>query len=44
MLEYENVRKLELMHKYIRKYDTVYNTVTPGTELAGTPRRAKAQT
>lgn len=33
MLEYENVRK----------YDSVYNTATPGTELAGTLRRAEAQ-
>jgi len=31
----EDERKLKLMHKNIRKYGTVYNTVAPGTDLKG---------
>jgi len=37
----ENDHKLELMHKNIRKYGTVYNTVASGTELSGTLYRAE---
>jgi hypothetical protein len=32
-------RRLELLHEYVTKYGTVFNTVAPGTELAGRPRR-----
>lgn len=35
----ETERKLELLHQNVRMYGTVYNTVAPGTELAGTLRR-----
>lgn len=31
----ENKPKLALLHKNIKKYGTVYNTVAPGTELSG---------
>lgn len=37
----EDDRKLELMHKNIRQYGTIYNTVAAGTELAGDLRRAE---
>ncbi len=29
-------RKLELLHENVRRYGTVFNTVAPGTALAGT--------
>ena len=32
-------RKLELLHENVRRYGTVFNTVAPGTALAGTLRR-----
>jgi uncharacterized OsmC-like protein len=35
----EPERKLELLHENVRRYGTVYNTVAPGTALAGTLRR-----
>jgi uncharacterized OsmC-like protein len=35
----EPERKLELLHQNVRTYGTVYNTVAPGTQLAGTLRR-----
>ena len=37
----EDERRLELMHKNIRQYGTIYNTVAAGTELAGILRRAE---
>ena len=37
----EDERRLELMHKNIRQYGTIYNTVAAGTELAGVLRRAE---
>ncbi len=33
-------RQLELMHKNIQKYGTIYNTVAAGTELTGRLKRA----
>jgi len=35
----EPERKLELLHENVRRYGTVFNTVAPGTALAGTLRR-----
>jgi hypothetical protein len=35
----EPERKLELLHENVRRYGTVFNTVVPGTALAGTLRR-----
>lgn len=32
-------RRLELLHDNVRKYGTVFNTVTPGTDLSGVLRR-----
>jgi uncharacterized OsmC-like protein len=32
-------RRLALLHENVRKYGTVFNTVAPGTELAGVLRR-----
>lgn len=32
-------RRLELLHDNVRKYGTVFNTVAPGTRLAGVLRR-----
>lgn len=32
-------RRLDLLHENVRKYGTVFNTVAPGTELAGVLRR-----
>lgn len=37
----EPERRLELLHENVRKYGTVFNTVAPGTELAGVLRRKK---
>lgn len=36
----EDDRRLELLHNNVRKYGTVFNTVSPGTTLSGTLRRA----
>lgn len=33
-------RHLELLHENVKKYGTVYNTVSPGTVLQGVLRRA----
>ena len=38
----ENDRKLELMHKNICKYGTVYNTVSAGAQLSGVLQRMEA--
>jgi len=35
----EPERKLELLHENVRRYGTVFNTVAPGTALAGVLRR-----
>jgi uncharacterized OsmC-like protein len=32
-------RRLDLLHDNVRKFGTVFNTVSPGTDLAGTLRR-----
>lgn len=32
--------RLDLLHNNVKKYGTVFNTVAPGTELAGVLRRA----
>jgi len=36
----EDDRRIALLHDNVRKYGTVFNTVTPGTVLNGTMRRA----
>ena len=36
----ESERRLELLHDNVRKYGTVFNTIAPGTRLAGVLRRA----
>ena len=36
----ESDRRLELLHTNVRQYGTVFNTVAPGTRLAGKLRRA----
>lgn len=36
----EDQHKLDLMHKNIRQYGTIYNTVAAGTELSGVLQRA----
>ena len=36
----ETERRIELLHDNVRKYGTVFNTVAPGTDLAGVMRRA----
>jgi uncharacterized OsmC-like protein len=33
-------RRLELLHENVKKYGTVFNTIAPGTTLAGVLRRA----
>lgn len=33
-------RRLELLHENVKKYGTVFNTVSPGTQLSGVLRRA----
>jgi uncharacterized OsmC-like protein len=35
----EDDRRLALLHDNVRKFGTVFNTVAPGTDLAGTLRR-----
>jgi uncharacterized OsmC-like protein len=35
----ESDRRLELLHENVQKYGTVFNTVAPGTQLAGVLRR-----
>lgn len=35
----EDDRRLELLHKNLRKYGTISNTVANGTRLTGTIRR-----
>ena len=35
----ESDHRIALLHENIRKYGTVFNTVSPGTELHGTMRR-----
>ncbi len=35
----EDPHKLDLMHKNIRQYGTIYNTVATGTELSGVLQR-----
>ena len=36
----ESDHRLELLHRNVRKYGTVFNTVAPGTRLQGTVERA----
>jgi len=36
----ESDHRLALLHDNVRRYGTVYNTVSPGTRLAGVIRRA----
>ncbi len=36
----ETDRRIDLLHDNVKKYGTVYNTVAPGTDLAGAMRRA----
>jgi uncharacterized OsmC-like protein len=38
----ESDRRLALLHDNVKKYGTVFNTVAPGTDLAGTLRRRDA--
>lgn len=40
----ESDRRLELLHENVRKYGTVFNTVSPGTQLNGVLRRAEGVT
>lgn len=35
----ESEQRLALLHENVKKYGTVFNTVAPGTDLAGTLRR-----
>ena len=35
----EEDRRLALLHENVRKYGTVFNTVSPGTDLSGVLRR-----
>lgn len=35
----ESDRRLELLHENVQKYGTVFNTLTPGTQLTGEIRR-----
>ena len=30
---------LQLLHDNVRKFGTVFNTIVPGTQLSGVPRR-----
>lgn len=39
----ESDQRLNLLHDNVKKYGTVFNTVSPGTDLAGTMRRTSAQ-
>lgn len=36
----ESESRLKLLHENVRKYGTVFNTVSPGTDLSGTLRRS----
>jgi hypothetical protein len=36
----ESDARLELLHKNVKKYGTVFNTVSAGTVLSGTMQRA----
>jgi uncharacterized OsmC-like protein len=36
----ESDRRIELLHDNVKKYGTVFNTVSPGTDLSGSMRRA----
>jgi uncharacterized OsmC-like protein len=36
-------RRLALLHENVKKYGTVFNTVAPGTDLAGSLRRMTTQ-
>ena len=36
----ESDNRLELLHQNVKKFGTVFNTIAPGTELAGTIGRA----
>lgn len=36
----ETDRRIDLLHDNVKKYGTVFNTVAPGTDLAGVMRRA----
>jgi uncharacterized OsmC-like protein len=38
----ESDQRLNLLHANIRKYGTVFNTVSPGTQLSGVLRRTPA--
>lgn len=38
----ENDRRLELLHENVKKYGTVFNTVSPGTKLSGTLKRLQS--
>jgi uncharacterized OsmC-like protein len=38
----ESDARLQLLHDNVKKYGTVFNTVSPGTELHGTLRRTDA--
>ena len=39
----EEDRRLALLHENVRRYGTVFNTVSPGTDLSGVLRRREAQ-
>jgi len=38
----ESERRLNLLHDNVKKYGTVFNTVSPGTDLSGVLRRAES--
>jgi uncharacterized OsmC-like protein len=38
----ESDQRLALLHQNVKNYGTVFNTVAPGTDLAGTLRRREA--
>jgi uncharacterized OsmC-like protein len=40
----ESDQRLALLHENVKKYGTVFNTVSPGTDLAGVLRRKSAPT
>lgn len=40
----ESDRRLELLHENVRKYGTVFNNVSPGTQLNGVLRCAEGVT
>lgn len=39
----EDDRRLALLHENVKRYGTVFNTVSPGTGLAGELRRMSAE-